>query len=48
VSPASKSDKFALIIVANVKVRMEVKYSIPVLSLHDLLRESFTFTFTCW
>ena len=36
-SPACRADKSAAIIVASVKVRIEVKYSIPLLSLHDLL-----------
>jgi len=34
---ACRADKSAAILVASVKVRMEVKYSIPLLSLHDLL-----------
>jgi hypothetical protein len=29
----------------NVKIRMEAQHSIPPLNLHDLLQESFTFTF---
>ena len=34
---------FSVLVVPNVKVRMEAQYPIPPVSLHDLLRESFTF-----
>ena len=36
----------AVVAVPNVKVEMEAQHSIPSLSLRDLLRESYTFTFT--
>jgi hypothetical protein len=35
----------AILIVPNVKVRMEAQYSIARLSLHDLLQESFTYMY---
>ena len=41
--PARASDNSAVIVVRNVKVRMETKHSISFLSLYDLLWESFTF-----
>jgi len=34
---------YAVLVVPNVKVKMEAHHSIPPLSLHDLLWESFTF-----
>ena len=44
VRPALKIGNSAIHVVPNVKVRMEARQSILPLSLHDLLRESFTFT----
>jgi hypothetical protein len=41
--PARRAGNFAVRVVLNVKATMEAKYSIPLLSLHDLLRESVTF-----
>jgi hypothetical protein len=38
--------KSAVLVVSNIKARMEVQHSILTLSLHDLLQEIFTFT-TC-
>jgi len=34
---------YAVLVVPDVKVKMEARHSIPPLSLHDLLRESFAF-----
>ena len=42
VQPVQRLDNSAILVVPDVKVRMEAKYSIPPLSLHDLLHESFT------
>ena len=42
--PARRADNSAVLAVPNVKVRKEAQHSIPPLSHHDLLRESFTFT----
>jgi len=39
-------DNSAVQVVSNVKVRMEAPHSIAVLSLHDLLWETYTFTTT--
>jgi hypothetical protein len=44
--PARAAGNYAVLVVPIVKVKMEAQHSIPPLSLHDLLRESFTFTFT--
>jgi hypothetical protein len=33
-----KADNFAVLIVPNVKIRMEAQHSIPLLSVRDLLR----------
>jgi hypothetical protein len=41
--PVRRADNSAVLVVPNVKLRMKVRHSIPPLSLHDLLRESFTF-----
>ena len=41
--PARTADNFAIVVVLNVKVRMEAQHSIRPLGLHDLLRESFIF-----
>jgi hypothetical protein len=41
--PARIAHKPAVLVVPNVKARMEAQLSISFLSLHDLLRESFTF-----
>ena len=44
--PARKADNSAVQVVPNVKVRIEAKLSIPPpLSLHELLRETFTFKY---
>ena len=40
--PARRVDNSAVLVVPNVKARMEAQHYIPPLSLHDLLRESFT------
>ena len=40
---ARRADSSAVLVVPNVKVRMETQHSISPLSVHDLLRESFTF-----
>jgi hypothetical protein len=39
-------EQSAILVVPNVKGRMEAQLSISPLSLHDLLQETFTFTFT--
>jgi len=44
VGPARKADNSTVLVVLNVKTGMEAQHYIPPLSLHDLLRESFTFT----
>jgi hypothetical protein len=41
--PVHGADGSAVLIVPNVKVRMEAKHSMPPLSLHDFLWESFIF-----
>ena len=41
--PARRADNYVVLVVPNVKVRMEVQNSFPFMSIHDLLRESFTF-----
>jgi hypothetical protein len=43
VRPARRANNSAFLVVPNVKIRMEAQHSIPPLSLHDLLREMFTF-----
>ena len=43
--PARRADNSAVLVVPNVKVRMEARHSIPPLCLDDLLWESFTFSF---
>jgi hypothetical protein len=48
VRPARVADNCAVLVVPNVKVRMEAQHSIAPLSLYDLLRESFTFTLRQW
>jgi len=46
--PALKAEYSAVPVVPNVKVRTEAQHSTPPpLSLHYMLRESFTFTWTC-
>jgi hypothetical protein len=40
--PARKADKFAVLVVPNVKVRMEAQNSVPLSKLHYLLRKSYT------
>jgi hypothetical protein len=45
VLPAFRADNSAVLVVLNVKVTMEAQLSIPPQSIHDLLQESFTFTF---
>ena len=35
--PALKADNSAILVVPNVKVRMEAQHSLPHLSLHDLI-----------
>jgi hypothetical protein len=42
--PARRADNCTVLVVPNVKVRTEAQHFVPPLSLHDLLRESFTFT----
>jgi hypothetical protein len=42
---ALRSDSSGLLVVPNVEIGMEAQNFIPPLSLHDLLRENFTFTF---
>jgi hypothetical protein len=42
VQPARTADDSAVLVVPNVKVRMEAQHSFPPLSLRDLLWESFT------
>ena len=44
VHPVHSADNSAILVVPNVKVRMEAQHSIPLLSLHDLLQESCTCT----
>ena len=39
--PARRPDNPAVLVVPNVKARMEAQLSVSFLSLHDLLRESF-------
>jgi len=39
-----RADNSAILVVPNVKARMEAERSILPLSLHDFLQESFTFT----
>jgi len=41
--PARSSDHSAVLIVPNVKIRMEAQHSSPSVSLRELLRENFTF-----
>jgi len=43
--PASRADICAVLVVPNVKLRMEAQHRIPPLRRHDILRGSFTFTF---
>jgi len=43
--PARRAHNCAVLVVLNVRLRVEAQHSIPPLSLHDLLRVSFTFTF---
>ena len=43
VRPARIADSSAVLVVPNVKVRLEAQHSIARLSRHDLLGESFTF-----
>jgi len=38
----SKADNSAVLVVPNVKVRMEAEHSVPLLRFHDLLRKSYT------
>ena len=38
-----RADNFAVLVVPNVKVRMGAQHSIPPLSLHDFLQQSFTY-----
>jgi hypothetical protein len=45
VRPERTADNSAVLVVLNVKVRMETQHYIPPLSRHDLLRESFTLKF---
>ena len=40
--PERRADNSAVLAVPNVKVRMEAQHSVSDLSLHDVLRESFT------
>jgi hypothetical protein len=44
---ARRAEKYVVLVVPKVKVRMEAEYSIPVPNLCDLLRESFIFTKKC-
>jgi hypothetical protein len=46
VRPARRADNSAVIVVPNVKVKMEAQNSIPPLSLHDLLPEALPSPFT--
>ena len=41
--PARRADNSAVLVVLNVRLRMEAQHCIPALSLHELLRERFTF-----
>ena len=43
VRPARRAENSTVLVVPNVKVRMEAQRPTPRLSLHDLLRETFTF-----
>jgi len=43
--PTRRPDNSAVLVVLNVRLRVEAQHSILPLSLHDLLRVSFTFTF---
>ena len=45
--PACTPDNSAVLVVPNVKVRMEAHHSTPPLSLNDLLGKAFTLTFLC-
>ena len=45
VRPVGRADSSAVLVVLNVKVRIEAKHSLIPKSLHDLLRETFTFIF---
>ena len=40
---AHRADNSAILVMMNVKVRMEAQHSIPAVNLHDFLWESFTF-----
>jgi hypothetical protein len=42
VRPARVADSSAVLVVPNVKVRMEAQHYIPFLNLYDVLQESFT------
>jgi hypothetical protein len=42
VRPARRAENSLPLVVLNVKAKLEIQHSIPPLSLHDLLRESFT------
>ena len=46
VRPARTVDNSAVLVVPNVKIRVEAQHSISALSPHDLLLESFTLPFT--
>ena len=44
--PAHRTDSSAVLVVPNIKVKLEAQHFIRTLSFHEMLRESFTFTFT--
>jgi hypothetical protein len=45
---ARRTDSSAVLVVPNVKLRIEAQYSVPRLSLRDLLWENFTFYTQCY
>jgi len=44
VGPACRTNNSVVLVVPNVQVRLEAQHSIHHVGLHDLLRESFTFS----
>ena len=46
--PASRTDNCAVLVVRNAQVIVGAQHSIPLLRLHDVLRESFTCTLMGW
>jgi hypothetical protein len=48
VRPTSRRDRSAVLVIPNVNIRMEAQHSIPPLSLHDDLRDSFTLRYVLY